>query len=154
MFKKQLLFSILFLTSFPVFSQEVKYPYYYQVVNNGDKTVDFVFGLYPATIHYTEGKDFPPYTSVRTAIFNKSSKDTLKWRDFKLDILLKSGKLISNYVPFSKTAPYGCNYAVAADSTAYQLYCFHTRFTREEIDKVWLLMSEDEIFSLTYDKNE
>ena len=151
--RKYFLLSCLCL-SLTCFSQQVKYPYYYQAVNNADKTINFVFGLYPATIHYYEGKDFPAYTSVRTAIFNKSSKDSLKWNDFRVDILLKSGKLISNYVPFSKEGPFGCNYSVAADSTHYQLFCFHTKFIESEIDKVWLQMSDDEIFGLTYDKNE
>ena len=136
------------------FGQQVKYPYYYQAVNNGNKTIDFVFGFYPATTHYNESKDFPAYTYIRGAVFNKSSKETLKWNNFKVDILLKSGKLISNYTPFSKDAPYRCDYVVMADSTAYQLYCFHTQFAKEDIDKVWLLMSDDEIFNLTYDKNE
>ncbi len=154
MFKKQLLLSCLLLLSLTGSGQQVKYPYYYQEVSNANKTVDFVFGLYPATIHYYEGKDFPAYTSMRTAIFNKSSKDTLKWKNFKVDILLKSGTLISNYVPFSKEGPFGCDYTVLADSTHYQLFCFHTQFTEPEIDKVWLMMSDDEIFSLTYDKNE
>ncbi len=154
MLKKQLSSFLLLLVSLTGFSQEVKYPYYYQAVNNATNTINFIFGLYPATAHYDEGKDFDAYTSIRAAIFNKSPKDSLKWNNFKVNILLKSGQLICNYVPFSKKAPFGCTYTVSADSTHYQTYCFHTKFTKEEIDRAWLLMSEDEIFSLTYDKNE
>ncbi len=154
MFKTQLLISGLVLLSFVAYTQQVKQPYYYQSVNNQDKTIDFVFGLYPATINYYESKDFPPYTAIRTAVFNKSKKDTLKWNNFKVDILLKSGQLISNYIPFSKENAYICTYKVIADSTHYQYFCFHTKFSNGDIDRAWLQISEDEIFSLNYEKNE
>jgi hypothetical protein len=158
MSKTRLLISCLVLISFTAFSQQVKtplkQPFYYQIINNANSSVNFAFGLYPATIKYFQGKNFPPYTAIRTAIFNKSSKDVLKWDYYKVDILLKSGKLISNYAPFSKEAPYICNYTVPADSTHYQFFCFHTKFTAKDIDKVWLRMNDDEIFGLNFDKNK
>ena len=154
MLKKQLLLAGLLLMSAIGLGQQVKKPYYYQTINNGDKSVDFVFGFYPATLQYFESKEFPAYTSVRSAIFNKSAKQSLKWNDFRVDVLLKSGNLIRNYAPFSKEGIYGCTYTVPADSTHYQVFCFHTKFIESDIDKVWLQMSDDEIFGLTYDKNE
>ena len=130
-----------------------KQPYYYQTVNNADHTIDFAFGLYPATINYFEGKDFPAYTAIRSAVINKAKKEELKW-GCQLNILLKSGALIRNYTPSSKEGPYACVYSVSSDSTHYQFFCFHTKFTDKDIDKIWLAMNDDEIFKLEYEKNE
>ena len=153
MFRKQLIIVVLLL-SCAAHAQQTKQPYYYQTVNSADKAINFVFGLYPATISYFEGKDFPPYTSIRGAVVNQSAKDSLKWNNFKVDILLKSGQLVSNYMPFSKDGPFACNYTVSKDSTHYQIFCFHTKFISTDIDRVWLQMSTDEIINLVYEKNE
>ena len=130
-----------------------KKPYFYQTVSNEDKSIDFVFGLYPATINYFEGKDFPPYTAIRGAVLNRAKGKELAWGCY-VNILLKSGDLIRNYTPSSKDGPYACSYNVSSDSTHYQFFCFHAKFTDQDIDKAWLGMNDDQIFKLAYDKND
>jgi len=152
MYKTQVLIVALLLFCSFAHAQN-RQPYYFQTVNNNDKTIDFAFGLYPTTISYFEGKDFPPYTAIRCMVINKAKKNELKWGS-QVNILLKSGNLIRNYTPSSKEGPYACTYSVATDSTHYQFFCFHTKFTDKDIDKIWLAMNDDEIFKLEYDKNE
>ena len=155
MLRKQLLLASLLLFSCSAHAQLVKQPYYYQIISNDDKTVDFVIGLYTATIQYFDDGKFPAYTCIKGAVINQSHKDDLKWNDFKINILLKSGTLIRNYLPNSPDGVYACNYTVPKDSTHYQFFCFHSKFLKEDVDKVWLMTGgDDQIFSLRYDEND
>lgn len=152
MIKKQLLLACMLLLSL-VSSAQKKNPFYYELISNDSKTINFVFGFYPTTYSYVEGKDVDPYTSVKAAVIN-NAKGSLTWNDYKINILLKSGKLIRSYSTVAKEGDYACNYSVSGGDTRYQYFCFHTKFTNEEIDKVWLVMGDDQIFNLAYDKNE
>ena len=152
MFKKQLL--LVGLLFWSVMANAQNMPFYFEVISNDSKTIDFVFGLYPTTYQYTEGKDVDPFTSVKVAVINSAKTNELKWNDYKVCILLKSGKLIRSYSTAAKDGDYSCNYVVPANDKHIQYYCFHTKFTSDDIDKVWLTMTDDQIFGLTYDKND
>jgi hypothetical protein len=153
MFKKQLL-SITLLLFFIAAHAQDKQPYYYETISNKDHSIDFDFGFYTATIQYFEGKDYPPYTSVNAGVFYHGSKDSLTWQNYKIYVLLKSGKLISNYAPFSNEGSYACRYSLKKDSAHYQFYCFHGKFVADDISKIWLGLNDDEFFDLVYDKND
>lgn len=152
MLKKQLLLASLLLLTL-VSSAQKKNPFYYELISNDSKTINFVFGLYPTTYQYVEGKDVDPYTSIKAAVIN-NAKNNLTWNDYKINILLSSGKLIRSYSTVAKEGDYACNYMVKGGDTRYQYFCFHTKFTSEDIEKVFLVMGDDQIFSLLYDKNE
>ena len=152
MFKKQLLLAALLLVSL-VSNAQKKNPFFYELISNDSKTINFVFGFYPTTYSYVEGKDVDPYTNIKAAVIN-NAKSSLTWDNYKITILLKSGKLIRSYTTVAKDGEYACNYTVAGSETHYQYFCFHTKFSSDDIDKVWLTMSDDKIFSLLYDKNE
>jgi hypothetical protein len=152
MFKKQLLLAALLLVSL-VSNAQKKNPFFYELISNDSKTINFVFGFYPTTYSYVEGKDVDPYTNIKAAVIN-NAKTSLTWDNYKITILLKSGKLIRSYTTVAKDGEYACNYSVGGSETHYQYFCFHTKFSSDDIDKVWLTMSDDKIFSLLYDKNE
>ena len=153
MVKKQILLAGLMLLS--IFAKaDGSIPFYYELISNESKTINFVFGFYPTTYSYVEGKDVDPYTSVKSAVINNAKNDDLKWNDYKICILLKSGKLIRSYSTVAKDGDYAVNYTVKAGATRYQYYCFHKKFTGDDIDKVWLILSDDQLFNLAYDKNE
>ena len=153
MFKKQLLLATLLLISVFSHAQSNK-PFYYELISNDSKTTDFVFGFYPFTYSYVQSKDVDPYTSVKAAVINNAKKNDLKWNDYKINILLKTGKLIRSYSTVAKDGDYACNYTVDGGTTHYQYFCFHSKFDNEDIDKVWLVLGDDQIFNLVYDKND
>ncbi|MCD6012836.1 MAG: hypothetical protein K0Q79_2698 [Flavipsychrobacter sp.] len=152
MFKKQLMLAALLLLSIASNAQK-KNPFYYELISNDSKTINFVFGFYPTTYNYVEGKDVDPYTNVKAAIIN-NAKNSLDWNNYKIMILLKNGKLIRSYTTVAKDGDYACEYNVKGSETHYQYFCFHHKFTNEDMDKVWLVMGDDQIFNLAYDKNE
>jgi hypothetical protein len=152
MLKKQLLLAALLLVSL-VSNAQSKKPFFYELISNDSKTTNFVFGFYPTTYSWVESKEVDGYTNVKAAVIN-NAKGSLTWNDYKINILLKSGKLVRSYTTVAKDGDYSCNYSVPGSETHYQYFCFHNKFTNEDIDKVWLVMGDDQIFSLLYDKNE
>ncbi len=152
MLKKQLLLAGLILLSVFAKAQTGK-PFYYELISNESKSINFVFGFYPTSYAYNETKDVDGFTSIKGAVIN-NSKDRLHWLDYKVNILLRSGKLLRSYTTVAKDGDYQCNYNVEGSATHYQYFCFHNKFTNDDIDKVWLVMGDDQIFGLLYDKND
>lgn len=150
--KKNLLLLGFLLLSFSSFAQ-TKNPFYYELITNDTKTINFVFGFYPTTYTYTESAGQDPFTSIKGAVIN-NAKSSYEWKDYKICILLKSGKLIRSYTTVAKDGDYDCTYSAGAGQTHYQYFCFHTKFSDKDVDKVWLVMGDDQIFALVYDKNE
>ena len=134
-------------------AQTKKNPFYYELISNESKTTNFVFGFYPSTYSYVEGAQVDPYSSYKGAVINNAS-GSLKWNDYKIMILLNNGKLVRSYTTVAETGDYDCDYTVPGGETHYQFFCFHTKFNADEISKVWLVLGDDQIFSLLYDKNE
>ena len=153
MFKKQVLLAGFLLLSVLSKAQSGK-PFYYESISNDSKSIDFVFGFYPSTYSYNETKDVDGFTSIKTAVINNAKRNDLKWNDYKIMILLRTGKMLRSYSTVAKDGDYACNYTVDGGTTHYQYFCFHNKFTNEDIDKVWLIMGDDQIFNLVYDKND
>ena len=157
MFKKQLLLASLVLLSLVSTAQNAttakKNPFYYELISNDSKTTNFVFGFYPSTYTFEETKDIAGFTHIKSAVINNST-ESLKWNDYKINLLLKSGKLLRSYSTVAKDGDFACIYTVDGSQTHYQYFCFHNKFTTDDIDKVWLVMGDDQIFGLLYDKNE
>ena len=142
-------FSVLSVTAM----SQTKNPFFYEEISNDSKSTNFVFGFYPSSYQYIEDPKVQAYATIKSAVINNSA-DSLKWNNYKLLILLKSGKLIRSYTTVAESGDYACNYTVTGSTTHYQYYCFHSKFIKEDIDKVWLVMGDDQIFPLIYDKNE
>jgi hypothetical protein len=152
MFKKQLVLVGLTLMSL-ISNAQAKSPFFYELIANDSKTTNFVFGFYPSSYTYEETKDVDGFTSIKAAVIN-NAKGSLPWSDYKINILLKDGKLLRSYSTVAKDGQYACNYTVTGGDTHYQYFCFHNKFTSDDIDKVWLVLGDDQIFSLLYDKND
>lgn len=152
MVRKQLLLAALLLLCLFAKADTGK-PFYYELISNESKTTNFVFGFYPTTYSYVEGKDVDGYTNIKSAIIN-NAKGRLEWENYKINILLKTGKLIRSYTTVAKEGDYACNFSVSAGDTHYQYFCFHDKFTDADIDKVWLVLGDDQIFVLSYNKND
>jgi hypothetical protein len=153
MLHKKLLFICLLAFSVAAKAQ-TKNPFYYELISNESKSTNFVFGFYPSTYVYTENKEMQAFTSIKGAVINNAS-DSIKWKDYKIMILLKSDKLIRSYTTVAENGDYACFYTVPGNSTThYQFFCFHTKFTNDDIAKVWLVMGDDQIFPLLYDANK
>lgn len=125
-----------------------KIVYYSTTISNSDKTIDFDFGFYPKTLQYVEPTDQPGYTVVRCAVINMKTAKTFDWKDEKVHIYLKSGKLIRNYTTKATSGDYAVTYSVEPGTTRYQEYCFSHKFALEDIEKIWLVMGDNEIFEL------
>ena len=152
MFKKIFFLVCFIFLSIAVNAQKGS-PFFYELISNDSKTINFVFGFYPSSYNYVESKDVEAYTNIKAAVINNAKDHGLKWNDYKINILLKSGVLIRSYTTAAEDGDYACNYSVAGETTHYQYFCFHTKFTSSDIDKVWLVMGDDQIFNLVYDKN-
>ena len=149
--KRILLIALLLISVFA--NAQTKNPFYYELISNDTKTTNFVFGFYPSSFSFQESKEVTGFTSIKGAVINNAT-GSLKWNDYKICILLKNGKLIRSYTTVAKEGDYVCDYTVAGSTTHYQYFCFHTKFTNEDIDKVFLVMGDDQIFGLIYDKNQ
>ena len=142
----------LILISFMCQSQP-KQAFYYELISNESKSTNFVFGFYPESYKYEESANIDPFTSIKAAVIN-NAKSSLTWNDYKICILLNSGKLIRSYTTVATSGDYNCKYTVPASTTHYQYFCFHSKFKSLDIDKVWLVMGDDQIFNLIYDANK
>lgn len=125
--------------------------FYYENISTPDKSVDFLFGFYTATIEGMERKDGSVYTVAQIALINKSKED-FKWNDYKVYILLKNGDLFYNYKTEAKdeNSDYACIFNLKGGSTMKKWVCFEKKFTAKDIDKVWLSFNDYKFFQLLY----
>lgn len=145
---KKLLIATLLLVVTGVATYAQKIVYYSTIISNPDKTIDFDFGFYPKTIQYVEPAGQKGYTVVRCAVINQKTAKPFDWKDEKVHIYLKSGKLIRNYTTKAESGDYAVKYTVQPGETRYQEYCFSHKFALEDIEKLWLVMGDNEIFEL------
>lgn len=138
----------LMLVLFVSMAQAQKIVYYSTMINTPDKTIDFDFGFYPRTIQYVEPAGQKGYTVVRCAMINQKTAKPFDWKDEKVHIYLKSGKLIRNYTTKAESGEYAVKYTVQPGETRYQEYCFSHKFALDDIEKIWLVMGDNEIFEL------
>jgi len=137
---------LLVVTVLATYAQKIVY--YSTIISNPDKTIDFDFGFYPKTMQYVEPAGQKGYTVVKCAVINQKTAKPFDWRDEKVHIYLKSGKLIRNYTTKAESGDYAVKYTVQTGETRYQEYCFSHKFALEDIEKLWLVMGDNEIFEL------
>ncbi len=151
---KHLLLVCLLLVSVFAKAEDKKVPFFYNEIANQEKSINFIFGFYPTTCSFTEGKEGPSYTSVKSAIIN-NAKQYLPWSDYKVLVLLTSGQLVRSYsTNAAADSNYMVNYLVTPGATRYQYFCFHAKFTTADIDKVWLVLGDELIYGLVLNKGD
>lgn len=122
--------------------------YYYELIANPTKTVNFLIGFYYTRNEYITRDDGTGYTKVRMAIINRKGANTFKWDDYKIYILLKDGTLFYNYTTTAKDGELACRWSVEADANHIQYVCFEKAFDVDNIERVWLSMGDDKFFEL------
>lgn len=126
-----------------------KVPYFYEVISNPDKSVDYAFGVYPTRSEYVRNSNGGGYTKMRVAVINYSKQD-LKWNDYKVYILMKNGDLFYNYTTAAKDGELNCNYVVKPNETHIQYVCFEKDFDVNQIDRIYLSLLDNKFFPLIY----
>ncbi|MFC5283330.1 hypothetical protein [Pedobacter alpinus] len=122
--------------------------YYYTTVSSPDKTTDYLFGFYPSTLTYTESASVKPYTSIKAVLLNQKGANPFKSNNDKIMILLKSGKMIRNYTTQAKEGDYAVEYTTQPGENHTQYYCFNGKVEANDIDRVWYILSDTQIFEL------
>ncbi|WP_442795072.1 hypothetical protein [Pelobium manganitolerans] len=142
------LFTTIFLLAFVAGVSQAQTKYFYTTVSSPDKTIDYLFGFYPSTASYTESASVKPYTSIKAALINQKGAKDFVSKDDKIMILLKSGKLIRNYTTQAKEGDYAVEYTTKPGETHAQYYCFSGKVDINDIDRVWYILSDTQIFEL------
>lgn len=137
-----------FLAVVGTFTANSQTKYYYTTVSSPDKTIDYLFGFYPSTLTYTESASVKPYTSIKAVVLNQKGANPFTSNNDKIMILLKSGKLIRSYTTQAKEGDYAVNYTTQPGENHTQYYCFNGKLEISDIDRVWYILSDTQIFEL------
>ena len=142
------LFTTLFLAVLVTFVAKSQTQYFYTVIANPSKTINYDFGFYPSVMSYVEAEGVAPYTKIKAGVFNREGALPFESKDDKVMILLKSGKLIRNYTTKATEGDFAVNYTTQPGDKHIQYYCFAGKVSREDIDRVWYILSDNQIFEL------
>lgn len=144
----KLLLTTILLTTFSSFLAQSQTKYFYTTVASQDKTTNYLFGFYPSTATYTESATVKAYTSIKAVVINQKGAADFNSNDDKVMILLKSGKLIRNYTTNAKEGDYTVKYTTKPEETHVQYYCFSGKVDTTDIDRVWYVLGDNQIFEL------
>ena len=131
-----------------IFTAQSQTKYFYTTVSKTDKTVNYLFGFYPTTASYKESGTVNPYTSIKSLLINQKGAQDFISHNEKIMILLKSGELIRSYTTQAKEGDFAVNYTTKPGETHVQYYCFSGKVDVEDIDRVWYVLSDTQIFEL------
>lgn len=151
--KKKLLFltlicvAIIMAAPVSVKSQSSDY-YYYESISNPAKTINFLIGVYVTKNEFITRDDGTGYTKIRMAIINQEGANTFKWNDYKIYIKLKNNDMFYNYTTQAKDGDLACNWSVEPGQNHIQYICFDKAFDINQIDMIWLGMSDNKFFDL------
>ena len=122
--------------------------YYYESISNPSKTINFLIGVYVTKNEYITRDDGTGYTKMRVAVINQEGADPFKWSDYKIYIKLKNNDMFYNYTTQAKDGDLSCNWTVEAGKNHIQYVCFDKAFDINQIDMIWLGMSDNKFFDL------
>ncbi|MDD4971829.1 MAG: hypothetical protein PHT07_20575 [Paludibacter sp.] len=128
-------------------------PFYYELISNSSKTIDYVFGFYSSDYTISRASDDAEYVAYSAAIINNSTS-SLKWNDYYMIVKKRSGDLVFSYETAASTGLYACKFDVSGKETHKMKFCFHDIFKTDEIEDVYLFdKSMLKAFHLVYSKN-
>lgn len=130
--------------------QEVKEPYFSQVVTTPDKTLNFNIFVFHYKYRWVESPKEGNYSTVSMVVQNKNQTKPLKWVDYKIYFLLKDGTLFHNYTTVAKTGNYACKYTVEPGKQRAQLLCIARKFKASQIERVWVKMTHFNFIRMLY----
>lgn len=123
-------------------------PFFYESISNPSKTINFLIGVYYTKNEFITRDDGTGYTKISMALINKEGADPFKWSDYKIYIMLKNGDLFYNYTTKASDGELSCNWTVQAGQKHIQYLCFDKAFDVNQIERVWLGMSDNKFFDL------
>lgn len=148
--KYMILVLALIVLSAAVFAQKNPEPYFSQVVTTPDKTsLNFNVFVFHHKYRWIESKTEGKYSVVSLVIQNDGNAKALNWRDYKIYLLLKNGRLFHNYTTTAKSGNYNCRYTVEPGAQHVQLICFSRKFEPEDVERAWIKMTHANFISLS-----
>jgi hypothetical protein len=142
------LICIVFLMAAPSSLKAQTDPFYYESISNPSKTINFIIGFYHTKNEYITRDDGTGYTKVRMAVINKEGADAFSWEDYKIYVMLKNGDLFYNYTTKAQDGDMACKWTVQPGQNHIQYVCFDKAFDVNQIERVWLGMSDNKFFDL------
>ena len=88
------LFTTLFLAVLVTFVAKSQTQYFYTVIANPSKTINYDFGFYPSVMSYVEAEGVAPYTKIKAGVFNREGAKKAK----HFDKLLKFVKVLDFFL--------------------------------------------------------
>jgi len=150
--KKKLLFLSLicavFLMTAPSTVKAQTDPFFYEAISNPSKTINFLIGFYFTKNEFITRDDGTGYTKIKMAVINKEGADPFTWSDYKIYVMLKNGDLFYNYTTKAQDGDLACTWTARAGDTHTQYLCFDKAFDVNQIERVWLGMSDNKFFDL------
>lgn len=145
-----LLISVFFITS-GVFAGQ---PFYYEVISNSSKTIDYTFGFYVNDYTISKASDDKEYVAFSGAVINNSTSN-LDWNNYFVIVRTKDGKLNFNYLTAATSGDYDCTFVCSGKETRMTKFCFHDIFKPSDVESVYLFdKSNNKAFQLMYSKND
>ncbi len=111
-------------------------PFYYEVISNPTKTIDYSIGFYHNVYTISTASDNADYVAYSGAIINNSTSE-LSWYDYHIAVQLKSGELVFNYLTAATSGEYDCSFTLDSKETRHTKFCFHTVFKPSEIQNIY-----------------
>lgn len=137
-----------FLLAAPATVKAQNDPFYYESISNPSKTINFIIGVYHTKNEFITRDDGTGYTKMRMAVINKEGANPFTWSDYKIYIMLKNGDLFYNYTTKAQDGDLACNWTVQPGQNHIQYVCFDKAFDVNQIERVWLGMSDNKFFDL------
>lgn len=142
---------LVFVVASVVVAQQVKEPYFSQVVVTPDKTsLNFNIFVFHHKYRWVESKTEGKYSVVSMVVQNDKNAKPLQWEDYKIYFLLKDGTMFHNYTTVAKNGNYTCKYTVEPGQQHVQLICFGKKFEPENVERAWIKMTHANFIRMKY----
>ncbi len=112
-------------------------PFYYELISNPDKTINYVIGFYTSDYSIGRATDNKDYVIYKETVINHS-KESLNWNNYYAIVLTKKGDLIFSYKTAAKEGEYASSLIVLPSETHHFWFAFHEVFKPEDIQSVYL----------------
>jgi hypothetical protein len=141
---------LLLLIAFVVFSSNLTsaQALYAESISTPDGSINFLIGVSPSSIQTVTRSDNSTYCTVKLVLINDEKAQAFDWADYKVYVLTKDGKIGYNYTTTADGGEFDCTYELKPGESKTQLLCYARTFAQADIDRIWLVMSDEISFEL------
>jgi len=122
-------------------------------ISTPDGSINFLVGFSPESLQTITKSDGSSYCTAKLVLINDKTAKSFDWSDYKVYVLTKNGKLMYNYTTSAESGEYACTYTLKPGDSRTQIVCFSNTFQPAEVERVWLVFSDDISFELIYAKD-